>query len=80
MAQKVILVDDLDGSDRDVTTITFSVDDDVYEIKIDLSPSNLARSRQAVQPFTAAARRVGGEQQPPTGKAEVEQAIAAGAS
>ena len=70
MAQKVILVDDLDGSERDVTTIQFSVAGDTYEI--DLSPPNLTKLRQAVRPFTAAARRVGGEQQPPTGKGRRE--------
>ena len=62
MAQKVILVDDLDGSERDVTTIQFSVDGDTYEI--DLSPSNFNRLRQAVQPFTVAGRRVGSQQSP----------------
>ncbi len=71
MAQKVILVDDLDGSERNVTTIHFSVDGEAYEI--DLSPSNLRMLRQAMQPFTEAARRVGGKQQPqqpPTGNAK----------
>jgi hypothetical protein len=62
MAQKVILVDDLDGSEHDVTTIQLSVDGDTYEI--DLSPSNLARLRQAVQPFTTAGRRVGTRKSP----------------
>ena len=60
MAQKVILVDDLDGSERGVATIVFSVDGDSYEI--DLSPSNLAKLRQAVRPFTEAARQVVDEQ------------------
>jgi Lsr2 len=62
MAQKVILVDDLDGSEHDVTTIQLSMDGDTYEI--DLSPSNLARLRQAVQPFTTAGRRVGAQKSP----------------
>jgi hypothetical protein len=77
MAQKVIIVDDLDGSEHDVTTIQLSVDGDTYEI--DLSPSNLARLRQAVQPFTAAGRRVGTRKSPTNkGRSRAPKDMAAG--
>jgi Lsr2 len=77
MAQKVILVDDLDGSEHDVTTIQLSVDGDTYEI--DLSPSNLARLRQAVQPFTVAGRRVGTRKSPTSmGRSRAAKDVAAG--
>jgi hypothetical protein len=77
MAQKVIIVDDLDGSEHDVTTIQLSVDGDTYEI--DLSPSNLARLRQAVQPFTTAGRRVGTRKSPTSnGRSRAAKDMAAG--
>jgi hypothetical protein len=77
MAQKVIMVDDLDGSEHDVTTIQLSVDGDTYEI--DLSPSNLTRLRQAVQPFTAAGRQVGTRKSPTSkGRSRAANNVAAG--
>ena len=57
MAKKVIVVDDLDGSERDVVTHRFTIDGESYEI--DLCPQNLQDLRAALQPFMKAGRRVG---------------------
>lgn len=59
MAQRVniVLTDDMDGSDA-AETVTFAVDGSTYEI--DLSSENAARLRGALQPFAAAARKIGG--------------------
>jgi Lsr2 len=56
MAKKVIVVDDLDGSERDVVTHRFAIDGEYYEI--DLCPQNLQDLRAALEPFVRAARRV----------------------
>ena len=52
------LVDDIDGSHA-VTTVSFSLDGDNYEI--DLSESHLSALQQALAPFVNAARVVPGE-------------------
>jgi hypothetical protein len=52
------LVDDIDGSHA-VTTVSFSLDGDSYEI--DLSESHLSALQQALAPFVSAARAVPGE-------------------
>ncbi len=59
MAQRrtVILVDDVDDSPADAT-ITFALDGVTYEI--DLSSSNAAQLRAALQPWMDSARRTGG--------------------
>ena len=51
------LVDDIDGSQA-VTTVSFSLDGDSYEI--DLSESHLSALQQALAPFVSAARAVPG--------------------
>jgi Lsr2 len=51
------LVDDIDGSQA-VTTVSFSLDGDSYEI--DLSESHVSALRQALAPFLSAARAVPG--------------------
>jgi Lsr2 len=55
------LVDDIDGSQA-VTTVSFSLDGDSYEI--DLSESHLSALRQALAPFVSAARTVTGGSRP----------------
>ncbi len=59
MAQKVqvILVDDIDGGNA-TETVSFALDGTSYEI--DLSTKNAAKLRDAVAPYLASARRVGG--------------------
>jgi hypothetical protein len=58
MAKRTILVDDIDGSEAGVETRRFSVGDQKYEI--DLSPRNREALVDALRPFIACARRVGG--------------------
>ena len=53
----VKLVDDLDGSEA-VDTVAFSIDGRQYEM--DLSDKNAAKLRDALAPFVASARQVGG--------------------
>jgi hypothetical protein len=55
MAQKVMLIDDLDGSEG-AETITYSVDGQEYEI--DLSEKNAERFRSVLKEFTDASRTV----------------------
>jgi hypothetical protein len=55
------LVDDIDGSHA-VTTVSFSLDGENYEI--DLSESHLSALQQALAPFVSAARTVSGEDRP----------------
>ena len=59
MARKtvIILEDDVDGSTAE-ETVQFSIDGLTYEI--DLSGANARKLRQGVEPFRAAARRIGG--------------------
>lgn len=57
MAKKVIIVDDIDGTEGDgIVTHRFSLDSDFYEI--DLCPQNLLSLRAALEPFVSAGRRV----------------------
>ena len=57
MAKKVIIVDDIDGTEGDgIVTHRFSLDSDFYEI--DLCPQNLLSLRTALEPFVSAGRRV----------------------
>ena len=57
MAKKVIIVDDIDGTDGDgIVTQRFSLGSDFYEI--DLCPQNLVMLRAALEPFVSAGRRV----------------------
>jgi hypothetical protein len=53
---RVRLVDDLDGSEAS-ETVTFSLDQRVYEVE--LSEENAAKLRDALAPFVSAARRSG---------------------
>jgi hypothetical protein len=59
MAQRmeVQFIDDIDGGPAD-TTISFTVDGTSYEI--DLSAAHAQEFRAAIQPFIAAARKIGG--------------------
>ena len=50
-------VDDLDGGVAD-ETVTFGYDGVTYEV--DLSKANAIRLRSSLQPYVAAARRIGG--------------------
>src|SRR3954447_15212841 len=59
MAQKIMLIDDLDGSEG-AETIKYSVDGQDYEI--DLSEKNAERFRSALKEFIDASREV---EQPP---------------
>jgi hypothetical protein len=56
MAVRRILVDDLDDSTANVSTVPFALDGVDY--KIDLSEPNRRRLDEALAPFTAAARRL----------------------
>jgi len=60
MAQKVTLVDDLDGTplDEDGGTVRFSVDGASYEI--DLSVENSKKFEKALAPYIDGARKVRG--------------------
>ena len=53
---RVYLVDDLDGSENDVSTVTFTLDGKDYEI--DLSAGNADRLRGKLAKFTDAASPV----------------------
>lgn len=53
---RTFLVDDLDGSDSDVETVRFSIDQHHYEI--DLSPENAARLRGKLDRFVDAGHEV----------------------
>jgi Lsr2 len=55
MAQRVVLTDDLDGSEA-TQTITYTVDGQEYEI--DLSEENVQRFHEALEPFVSASRQV----------------------
>ena len=55
MAQKVMLIDDLDGSEG-AETITYTVDGQEYEI--DLSEENVQRFHEALEPYVSNSRQV----------------------
>lgn len=61
MAQRVRieLTDDIDGTPAD-ETITFSLDGVTYDV--DLTSANAEQLREALAPYVAAGRRVGGRQ------------------
>ena len=61
MAQRVRieLTDDIDGTPAD-ETITFSLDGVTYDV--DLTTANADKLREALAPYVAAGRRVGGRQ------------------
>ena len=54
---QVSLVDDIDGSVAS-STVGFSLDGKTYEL--DLSDKNAGKLRNALEPFVASARRIGG--------------------
>lgn len=56
MAQRTVLVDDLDGGQAE-ETVTFGLDGVSYEI--DLSESNRSKLRDALAPYIGVSRRVG---------------------
>ena len=62
MAQKTVveLVDDLDGGIAN-ETVAFTLDG--VEFQIDLSSENASRLRDSLEPYVAAARRIGGRKQ-----------------
>ena len=55
MAQRIVLMDDLDGSTEDVTPVNFGLENTNYEI--DLSPENRDRLKEALAPFIKVARK-----------------------
>ena len=55
MANRIQLVDDLDGSDTDVETVTFALDGTDY--LIDLSKPNADALREFLRTYIAAGRR-----------------------
>jgi hypothetical protein len=57
MAQRVVLIDDLDGGNAD-ETVSFALDGVSYEI--DLSDKNAKKLRDALAPWTGNARSSGG--------------------
>ena len=61
---QVSLVDDLDGSQAS-GTVGFALDGKAYEL--DLSEANAHRLRDALAPFLASARKIGGVQPTPDG-------------
>lgn len=54
MASKTVLVDDLDGSERDVRTVRLSVDGTQYSL--DLGPASRKLLSAALKPFLSKAR------------------------
>jgi hypothetical protein len=63
MAKKVIIVDDIDGTEADgIVTQRFSLGPDFYEI--DLCPQNLLSLRTVLEPFVSAGRPVRGGHRP----------------
>jgi septation ring formation regulator EzrA len=55
MAQRIVLSDDLDGSEA-TQTLHYTVDGQEYEI--DLSEENVQRFHEALEPFVSASRQV----------------------
>ena len=53
MAQKIVLIDDLDGSEAS-TTLTYALDGQEYEI--DLSEENAEKFRTTLAPFIGKSR------------------------
>jgi hypothetical protein len=55
MAQRIVLSDDLDGSEA-TQTLSYTVDGQEYEI--DLSEDNVQRFHEALEPFVSKSRQV----------------------
>jgi hypothetical protein len=55
MAQRIVLTDDLDGSEA-TQTLTYTIDGQEYEI--DLSDENVQRFHEALEPFVSKSRQV----------------------
>jgi nucleoid-associated protein Lsr2 len=55
MAQRVVLTDDLDGSEA-TQTLSYTVDGQEYEI--DLSDDNVQRFHEALEPYVSNSRQV----------------------
>jgi hypothetical protein len=55
VAQRVVLTDDIDGSDA-TQTLNYTIDGQEYEI--DLSEDNVQRFHQALEPFVSNSRQV----------------------
>jgi hypothetical protein len=55
VAQRVVLTDDLDGSEA-TQTLNYTVDGQEYEI--DLSEENIQRFHEALEPFVSKSRQV----------------------
>jgi hypothetical protein len=55
VAQRVVLTDDLDGSEA-TQTLNYTVDGQEYEI--DLSEENVQRFHEALEPFVSVSRQV----------------------
>jgi hypothetical protein len=62
MASKIVLIDDLDGTDAD-ETVTFTLDGVTTEI--DLSKQNAANLRKSMQEYISHGRRVSGAARAP---------------
>jgi hypothetical protein len=74
MARKTVvkLIDDLDGAEiEDGQTITFAHQGVTYEI--DLGTKNAQKLHNALAPYIAAARRVGGRRSSPAGTATADR-------
>lgn len=63
MATRVIHVDDIDGTEADVTTVEFALEGVQYTI--DLSDKNAEKLRKALAVYIEHAQRVGGRARPP---------------
>jgi Lsr2 len=61
MAQRVVLTDDLDGSEA-TQTISYTIDGTEYEI--DLSEENVQRFHAALEPFVSNSRQVQRQTEP----------------
>src|SRR5687768_18253840 len=55
MAQRIVLTDDLDGSEA-TQTVNYTIDGQEYEI--DLSEENVQRFHEALEPFVSKSRQV----------------------
>lgn len=64
MARREIIIDDIDGSEREVEKTAFSLGPDRYEI--DLSPENRANLYRALKPFIVRARKTSGRNSRPS--------------
>lgn len=62
MAQKLVYVDDIDGTEADVEHIEFSVDGTNYTI--DLGPANAAKLREALAVYISHAQTTSGTSAP----------------